>query len=463
LCERVRHCAYPPAASDEGARVAVKVTVVGGGSSMFVPLLLRRFLQAPCMRGGTLTLMDVDAGRLAVMHSLARVLVENEEADLTIESTTDQRESLVGADFVIISIAVGGMLSWENDIEIPGRHGVFMHIADSIGPGGIMRAFRNLPVIESIAKDAAEVAPGAWILNYTNPATAVARVLAGVPGVRFISLCSCTGYPTNPQWLAEQAGVFADELMTPVPVAGLNHCAGVTELRLRDGTDALPLVRARTEDEVVRWALDSFGVLPYCWAHWVEFFPQLQRLTEPYTGRAQGLAMSHGRRIYVMDEQRERAQGWSELAERWSQPEHRHEARLASMPHGPEDEGIEVVDVIESIVENRGGRFIVNVENHGSIANLPEDAIVEVPAVIDGYGAHTLAIGPLDYGLASHLKRHWAVQKLTAEAALSGNRSTARQAFVLDPLVEATLTLEGGDRLLDEMLAANAPLLPRFA
>jgi alpha-galactosidase len=443
--------------------VAVKVTVVGGGSSMFVPLLLRRFLQAPCMRGGTLTLMDVDARRLAVMDSLARLLVENEEADLTIESTTDQRESLVGADFVIISIAVGGMLSWENDIEIPGRHGVFMHIADSIGPGGIMRAFRNLPVIESIAKDTAEVAPGAWILNYTNPATAVAHVLAGVPGVRFISLCSCTGYPTNPLWLAEQVGVFADELMTPVPVAGLNHCAGVTELRLRDGTDALPLVRARTEDEVVRWALDSFGVLPYCWAHWVEFFPQLQRLTEPYTGRAQGLAMSHGRRIYVMDEQRERAQGWSELAERWSQPEHRHEARLASMPHGPEDEGIEVVDVIESIVENRGGRFIVNVENHGSIANLPEDAIVEVPAVIDGYGAHTLAIGPLDYGLASHLKRHWAVQKLTVEAALSGNRSTARQAFVLDPLVEATLTLEGADRLLDEMLAANAPLLPRFA
>ena len=149
--------------------MALKVTIVGGGSSMFVPLLLRRFLAAPCMRGGTLALMDVDAGRLAVMDSLARALVENEGADLTIESTTDQRESLVGADFVIISIAVGGMASWEDDIEIPGRHGIFMHIADSIGPGGIMRAFRNLPVIESVARDTAEVAPGAWILNYTNP------------------------------------------------------------------------------------------------------------------------------------------------------------------------------------------------------------------------------------------------------------------------------------------------------
>jgi alpha-galactosidase len=443
--------------------VAVKVTVVGGGSSMFVPLLLRRFLAAPCMRGGTLTLMDVDARRLAVMGSLARALVENEGADLTIESTTDQRESLVGADFVIISIAVGGMASWEDDIEIPGRHGIFMHIADSIGPGGILRAFRNLPVIESIAMDTAEVAPGAWILNYTNPATAVAHVLRDVPGVDFISLCSCTGYPANPAWLAEQAGVPADALITPVPVAGLNHCAGVTDLRLRDGTDAMPLVRARTQDEVVRWAIDSFGVLPYCWAHWVEFFPQMQRLAEPYAGRAQGLSMIHGRRIYVMDEQRERAQGWSELAQRWSDPAHRGEARLAAMPHGPEDEGIEVVDVIESLVENRGTRFIVNVENQGAISNLPDDAIVEVPAIVDGYGVHTLASGSLERGLASQLRRHWAVQQLTVRAALTGDRGLALEALTLDPLVEATLTLDGVGRLLDDLLAANAAYLPRFA
>ena len=92
------------------------------------------------------------------------------------------------------------------------------------------------------------------------------------------------------------------------------------------------------------------------------------------------------------------------------------------MPHGPEDEGIEVVDVIESLVENRGNRFIVNVENSGSIPNLPVDAIVEVPAVVDGYGVHTLAVGSLDRGLASQLSRHWAVQQLTVQAALSGDR-----------------------------------------
>jgi alpha-galactosidase len=441
----------------------VKVTIIGGGSSMFVPLLLRRFLAAPCMRGGTVALMDVDAQRLEVMASLARALVASEGADLAIESTLDQRESLSGADFVIVAIAVGGMPAWENDIEIPGRYGVFMHIADSIGPGGMLRAFRNLPVIESICRDLAEVSPGAWVFNYTNPASAVAAVMRDAPAVRSASLCSCTGAPSDRAWLAELAGVEPEDVLAPVPVAGLNHCAGITALYLRDGRDAMPLVRACAEEPVVRWVIDTFGMIPYCWAHWVEFFPQLQRLEEPYAGRAQGLAMSFGRRIYVMDNERGRAEIWNDVAERWSLPEHAAEVSLANLPSGPEDAGIEVVDVIQALVENRGERYIVNVRNGGAIPNLPEDAIVEVQAVVDGYGIHPVATGPLRDSLAAHLHVHWATQELTVRAALSGDRRVALEAFLLDPLLAATLTADETARLLDEMLAANAAHLPRFA
>jgi alpha-galactosidase len=442
--------------------VPVKVTIVGGGSSMFVPVLLRRFLAAPCMRGGTIALMDVDGPRLAVMDALARALIANEGADVRVESTGDRRAALAGADFVIVSIAVGGMAAWEDDIEIPARYGVFMHIADSIGPGGIARALRNLPVIAELCADLAEVAPDAMVLNYTNPASAVAIVLrdARVP---FASLCSCTGYPASAEWLAEQAGVGAGDVLHPVPVAGLNHCAGITELRLRDGTDALPLVRERTQDEVVRWALDSFGILPYCWAHWVEFFPALQRLEEPYAGRAQGLAMRYDRRIFVIDDQRARARRWSDLAERWSTPEHRHEARLADMPHGPEDSGIDVVDVIQSFVENRGERYIVNVPNGGAIGNLPRETIVEVPAVVDAYGVHPLAVGDLHPALAVHLERHAAAQEATVRAALSGDRGELLAALELDPLVAATLEPAETRALRDDLLAAGGAHLPRFA
>jgi alpha-galactosidase len=441
----------------------VKITIVGGGSSMFVPLLLRRFLAAPCLRGGTVVLMDVDATRLEVMASLARALVASEGAELAIESTLDQREALTGADFVIVAIAVGGMPAWESDIEIPGRHGVYMHIADSIGPGGMLRAFRNLPVIDSICRDLAAVSPGAWVFNYTNPASAVAAVLRDARDVRSASLCSCTGAPSDPAWLAELAGVEPAEIFVPVPVGGLNHCAGITQLRLRDGRDAIPLVRARVTEPVVQWVIDTFGMVPYCWAHWVEFFPQLQRLEEPYEGRAQGLAMRYGRRIYVMDNERKRAQTWQDVAERWSKPEHAAEVSLANLPSGPEDAGIEVVDVIQSLLENRGERYIVNVRNGGAIPNLPDDAIVEVQAVVDGYGIRPVASPPLPDSLAAHLSLHAAAQELTVRAALSGDRQLALEAFLLDPLLAATLEVSSTERLLDEMLEANAGFLPRFA
>jgi len=145
--------------------MGIKITIIGGGSSTFVPQLMRLFLESKALEGGTVVLMDVDSHRLEVMDRLCRILVERENADLTIESTTDRRTSLVDADFVITAISVGGMDAWEKDIEIPARYGVYMSIADSIGPGGIMRAFRHIPVMAGLADDVHELAPDAWVFN----------------------------------------------------------------------------------------------------------------------------------------------------------------------------------------------------------------------------------------------------------------------------------------------------------
>ncbi len=442
--------------------MALKVTIIGGGSSMFVPGLLRRFIQAPCMEGGTVALMDVDGERLSVMDRLARRLVDAEGSTLKIESTQDQRESLTAADFVIVAISVGGMSSWGQDIELPARYGVFMHIADSIGPGGIMRAFRNAPVLRNISLDVAEVAPEAWILNYTNPATAMTLAFQSVPGVNAASLCSCTYMPRNPEWLAERVGVPPDELELPALVGGLNHCAGVLKLRLRDGRDALELAREHVQEPIEQWALDSYGLLPYCWAHWVEFYPQLQHLAETYAGTAQGLSMEYGRRIYVMDEQRARAKKWEDLAARWSAPESAEEVSLAALPVGPEDAGIDVVDVIVAIAENRNELYIVNTRNGGAITNMPGEAIVEVQALVGANGINPVASGALPEALATHLRMHHSVQRLTTEAALSGNRDTAFLAFLHDPLIAARLDLEQTRALFEEMMRANAPFLPQF-
>ena len=153
--------------------------------------------------------MDVDEGRLGVMQSLADKLIASEGSELSRHAAPlDQRESLVGADFVIAAIAVGGMDAWANDLEIPGRYGIVMHVGDSIGPGGIMRAFRNAPVLADVARNAAEVAPDAWVFNYTNPAPIEALAMrAAAPQREVVSRSApAPGIASSREWLAQPGG-----------------------------------------------------------------------------------------------------------------------------------------------------------------------------------------------------------------------------------------------------------------
>jgi alpha-galactosidase len=438
----------------------VKITMIGGSSSSFVPPLLRHLLNSEVMRGSTLTLMSTTETRLQTMADLARKVIG--DGRLEVRSTLDQREALADADFVLVAISVGGMDAWESDIEIAGRHGIFMWVGDMIGPGGIMRGLRNAPVLASVACDVVDVAPRAWILNYTNPAPTMALAMHTVPRVQAISLCSCTAMPSDPVWLAEQAGVEPNEICMPAIVGGLNHCAAVTELRLRDGRDALPLVRERATEPVVRWALDTYGVLPYCWQHWTEFFPQMQRLAEPYTGRAQGLAMRYGLRIHDMDNERARIAQWAELARRWTAPD-AGQVTLDDLPKSEEEDGILVVDIMESIVENRGDIQLINTVNGATIPNLPPDAVVEVAAHVSATGMRPLPAGPLPEAYAAHLRGFVALQQTVVRAALSGDRKAALHAFLLDPVIRSRLDLDETQALLDEMLEANAEHLPQFA
>jgi alpha-galactosidase len=438
------------------------VTIIGGGSSSFVPLLLRRLMGSTSLGDANVTLMDVDAHRLEVMESLAGKLIASEGSRLRVRSTLDQRESLVDADFVIAAISVGGMDAWAQDMEIPGRYGVVMHVADSVGPGGILRALRNAPVLAQVARNVAEVAPDAYVFNYTNPAPVEALAMrTAAPEVRSYALCSCTQAPSSREWLAHQAGVSPEDIAMPPVVAGLNHCASVVDLRLTDGTDALALARERASKPVVKWALETFGVLPYCWEHWVEFFPQMQWLEEPYSGTAQGVKMRYGIRTHDMAYEKNRVRELEELAQQWTAPD-AGPVTLADLPHGDEDEGIEVIDLIESIVENGNTAHIVNAPNGGAIPNLPAEAIVEVNAHVNRYGIQPIQTRAIPEALAAHLRHYFAMQQQVVRAALHGDRHAALQAFLLEPTIASRLDLEQTEALLDEMLKAHAQHLPLF-
>jgi alpha-galactosidase/6-phospho-beta-glucosidase family protein len=435
--------------------------MIGGGSSSFVPPLVRRLIESDILNDATLTLMDTNAEHVDVMDKLAKKVIESEESKLSVRSTTNQREALTGADFVICAISVGGMSAWENDMEIPARYGLVMHVADSIGPGGIMRAMRNAPVSRDVARDVSEVAPDAFVFNYTNPTTVEGLAMLTVPGVKAISLCSCSVAPSSPGFLAWQAGVSPEEIAMPPVVGGLNHCAAITELRLLDGTDALPLARANTMEPITKWGLDIYGVMPYCWEHWTEFHPGMQRLEEPYNGTAQGVKMRYGITTHSMEEQRARPRELSELAERWTAPD-AGPVSLADLPMGDEFAGIEVIDIIEAIVDNRNEIYVVNTLNNGAIPNLPADAVVECSAMVNVYGVKAIHSEPLPETFAALLRQYVALQHQMVRAALSGDRDELLRALMLDPTTQSVLDIDQTSQLCDELLEANAQYLPLF-
>jgi alpha-galactosidase len=418
---------------------------------------MQLFMASEVLRGSTITLMDIDTHRLETMDTLCNLLVQKEGKDLRIESTTDQRASLTGADFVISAISVGGFDAWEKDIEIPAQYGIYMAIADSIGPGGIMRAFRHIPPLVAVCQDLEEVAPNAWVLNYTNPATANCIAMRAESAVEVVSLCTCSVVPRSAEYLAGWAGVEPEDLVLPAPAGGLNHCAAILDLRLRDGSKALPLVLERMTQPVAKWGLESYGVLPYCWSHWTEFYPALCRLEEPYKGKLQGLRMKYGAVVHDMEKERARAKKWERLVERLARGE--EEISLDVLPR---DESVQVVELIEALTENRNEIHVVNLPNQGAIENLPREAIVEVSSLVGGYGFQPINVGPLPEPVAATLRQHITVQELTVEAALTGDRRIALQAFLQDPQIASVLTPEDTAALLDELLEAHAEHLPQF-
>jgi alpha-galactosidase len=161
-----------------------------------------------------------------------------------------------------------------------------------------------------------------------------------------------------------------------------------------------------------------------------------------------------------MEAQTARVRSWDHVASAWRHDGRGH--RLADLPYGPEDKGIVVAEVMESIIDDRGDRFIVNVMNDGFIRNLPRSAAVEVPAVVNAEGVHGVGIGSIPAGLAAVLSHHAQVQELTVDAALSGDRALLRQAMTADPLLDAVLEPSQIEALTEEMLSTNAKFLPQF-
>jgi alpha-galactosidase/6-phospho-beta-glucosidase family protein len=436
-----------------------RVCFIGGGSYNWMPKLLGDLALTRDL-SGTIVLHDVNPTALEDIRRYGTRLMASTGADFSIETTTDLERSLDGAEFVVVTITTGGLDTMALDLEIPERYGIYQSVGDTVGPGGLSRALRNVPVIVGIAQAMERRCPDAWMLNLTNPLTVLTRVVAMTTRIRVMGLCH--------ELFGVRGGLMrmfdARVEDFQMRVAGVNHLIWLLDFTIR-GQNGLQMVRDYVaqgrplpvpEDRgdwhdpfIDRWRLklalfDVYDALPAAGdRHLAEFFAYF--LTEATQRGAQ-----YGVQLTTIPNRRQqvataRDQVRSAIAA----------DRLPEVTRSSEA----TADIVSAVVNGGSTRTIVNLPNSGQVENLQRDAVVETLAEITSAGAIPHTVGTLPSGVLSTLEPHVVNQEMIARAALEGDRKLALQAMVNDPLVPDLRTAQA---LLDDLLAAHAAYLPRF-
>ncbi|OVE82852.1 alpha-glucosidase/alpha-galactosidase [Natronolimnobius baerhuensis] len=429
------------------------ITFIGAGSMVFAKNLVGDILSFDALSDSTIRLMDIDEHRLAQTTAVAEAMVENGDVDATIESTTDRREALEGADYVLNMINVGGTEPFENEIRIPQEYGVKQSIGDTLGPGGVFRGLRTIPTMLEIARDMEELCPDALLLNYTNPMAILCWTMAEATDIETIGLCHSV--PHTAEAIADYVDLPEDEL--DYWVAGINHMAWFLELE-HDGTDVYPMLEeAMTDPEIYERDTVRFEIMNHFDAfvtesshHFSEYVPYFrtdEAVIDEMTGTDYAERMPTA--TYL--------NGWKERSE---------ERDSALDDFDPEDAEIErseeyAARLIHSIETDTSRRLNLNVPNHDDyITNLPSEACVEVPCLIDGTGVRPCSVGDLPPQLISLIRTNVNVQQLAVKGGLEGDRDAVHQALKLDPLTAAALSLDEIHDMTEELIDANEAYLP---
>ncbi|MGO4594918.1 alpha-galactosidase [Leifsonia sp. 2TAF2] len=425
----------------------VKVAFIGAGSVEFTRNVVTDLCSFSELQGEfELSLHDIDAERLGYADALAKRISAQLGADARVTSSLDRRTAVADADYVVNEIQVGGYAATRKDFDIPARYGVRQTIGDTIGIGGIFRGLRTIPVLTGIGQDLAEVAPDAYLLNYSNPMAMLPwAVSAGTPFSRVVGLCHSVR--DTHHLLAELVGVAEDEIT--FETAGFNHQAFVLRFeregedlypRLREAIDGDPELQRRVRVELFR----RFGYFPTeSSEHSAEYVPWLmhsdaaiERFRIPvgeYLTRSE-------RNIEEFDETLATLQAEGELD---LQPT----SEMAS-------------EFIRAHVTGKPASLYVNVQNDGLIENLPAECCIEVPGVVDKDGLHPQAVGALPPQLAALNRTFLNVVELTVKAVLEGDREHVYHAALLDPNTAATLGIDDIRSMCDELLQAHGDLIP---
>ncbi len=430
-----------------------KIAMIGAGSVVFCKTLMMDIMATDALADSEFALMSPTETKLRRMEAFAKDVIREKNLPSKVWATTDRRKALEGADYVVIMIQIGGADAFQLDWEIPLKYGVDQCIGDSLGPGGVFRALRTIPVLMDIAKDVMELCPDAYLLNYANPMAANCWALGTVPGLKFVGLCH--GVQTTLDLIAGYTGVKKEEI--DFVAAGINHMAWFLKLE-HNGRDLYPILRERFEkpeyyvNEKVRGEVfRHFGYfMTESTGHLSEYVPWFRKnkkaldtyCDQPDFGGASGAYYKYCR---MLDEKFRTTDPLS-IESKKLEP---RSAEYCSY-------------IIEALETGRIFRFNGNVRNDSFITNLPNGCCVEVPVYADRTGLHPTSIGDLPPQCAALNMTNVLVQELTVKAALDADPELVMQAIALDPLTGAVLTLHEIREMTREMLQAESKWLPQF-
>jgi 6-phospho-beta-glucosidase len=419
----------------------VKITVIGGGST-YTPELIEGFARrAAVLPVDELVLHDVAPERLEVVGGLARRILAKQDYPGRLVTTGSLEDAVDGAAAVLIQLRVGGQQARVVDETLPGKFGMLGQ--ETTGPGGFAKGLRTVPVVLAIADVVRKLArPDAWIVDFTNPVGIVTRALLD-DGHRALGLCNVAiGFQRR---LAARFGVTPDRVR--LDHAGLNHLSWIRRV-LVDGVDRLPEMLGPDHiDELVAeldmpaQLLRTIGAIP---SYYLHYFYCTDRAI-----RAQATGPQRAEEVLAIEHQ---------LLDMYADPALDHKPDLLEQRGGAYYSEAAAA-LVTSLLTGDGGHHYVDVRNNGTITGLPDDAVVEVPAMVDGTGAHPLAVAPLAPEFLGLVQAVTAYEVLTIEAARTGDRRVALRALLANPLVRQW---EIAAPLLDAILEANRALLPQF-
>ena len=437
-----------------------KLAFIGAGSIGFTRNLLRDVLSVPEFNGVNIAFTDISQQNLDMVTQVCQRDIEANGLDIRIKSTTDRRQALADAKYVINCVRVGGLEAFETDVNIPLKYGVDQCVGDTICAGGIMYGQRGIPVMLEFCKDIREVAaPGCLLLNYSNPNAMITWACNKYGGVQTIGLCH--GVQHGAGNIAEALGVPAKDL--DYVCAGINHQTWFIGVKYK-GRDMLPLLLDAFEahprlSQCEKVRIDIMRRFGYFSTesngHLSEYLPWYRkRLNEipKWIDTSDWVHGETGGYLRVCTEGRH-----------WFEADFANWQDWPCRKFAPEERGSEHGSyIIEGLETGRVYRGHFNVLNEGCITNLPDDAVVEVPGYVDANGVSIPKIGDLPLGPAAICNASIHVQRLAVEAAVHGDAFLLKQAMLLDPLVGAVCNTAEACQMTDEMLVVGERWLPQY-